>query len=49
MLYALVLAGGRGERLRPYTDDKPKPMVELSGKPLLWYQLSWLKKNAGNK
>ena len=45
MLYALVLAGGRGERLRPYTDDKPKPMVELNGKPLLWYQLSWLKKN----
>ena len=45
MLYALVLAGGRGERLRPYTDNKPKPMVELNGKPLLWYQLSWLKKN----
>jgi NDP-sugar pyrophosphorylase family protein len=39
---AIVLAGGRGERLRPYTNDRPKPMVELKGYPILAYQLSWL-------
>ena len=45
MLYALVLAGGRGERLRPHTDDRPKPMVEAQGKPILWYHLAWLQEN----
>ncbi len=39
---ALVLAGGRGERLRPFTDDRPKPMVPIHGKPLLEYHLHWL-------
>lgn len=39
---AIVLAGGRGERLRPYTIDRPKPMVEVKGYPILAYQLSWL-------
>ena len=41
-MYALVLAGGRGERLRPLTDDVPKPMISLHGKPLLEYQVAWL-------
>jgi NDP-sugar pyrophosphorylase family protein len=40
---AIVLAGGRGERLRPLTNDRPKPMVEVSGVPILAYQLSWLR------
>ncbi|MBI4594933.1 MAG: NTP transferase domain-containing protein, partial [Candidatus Tectomicrobia bacterium] len=40
---ALVLAGGRGERLWPYTKDRPKPMVSINGQPLLYYHLSWLK------
>jgi NDP-sugar pyrophosphorylase family protein len=40
---AIVLAGGRGERLRPFTNDRPKPMVEVSGVPILAYQLSWLR------
>lgn len=39
---AVILAGGRGRRLRPYTDDRPKPMVELNGKPILRHQLEWL-------
>ena len=42
-MYALILAGGRGERLRPLTDSLPKPMVPLNGKPLLWHQVQWMK------
>ncbi len=41
-MYAVVLAGGRGERLRPFTEDRPKPMVEIMGVPILDYQLRWL-------
>lgn len=41
---AIILAGGKGERLRPYTNDRPKPMVEIAGKPILAYQLAQLKK-----
>ena len=41
-MYALVLAGGRGERLRPLTDTVPKPMVQVCGKPILWHQTQWL-------
>lgn len=40
---ALVLAGGKGERLRPLTDDRPKPMVLINGLPLLEYHLRWLR------
>lgn len=43
-MYALVLAGGKGERLRPYTDNRPKPMVEVGDKPILAYQIEWLQR-----
>jgi NDP-sugar pyrophosphorylase family protein len=39
---AIILAGGKGERLRPYTEDRPKPMVSIMGNPLLAYHLRWL-------
>ncbi|MEC4015614.1 nucleotidyltransferase family protein [Streptomyces sp. H27-D2] len=41
---AVVLAGGQGSRLRPYTDDRPKPMVEIPGTgiPIIGHQLAWL-------
>ena len=41
-MYALILAGGMGERLRPLTDTLPKPMVPLCGKPILAHQVEWL-------
>ncbi len=41
-MQAVILAGGRGERLRPFTEDRPKPMVEILGIPILGYQLQWL-------
>ncbi|UGY92130.1 nucleotidyltransferase family protein [Streptomyces gobiensis] len=41
---AVILAGGQGSRLRPYTDDRPKAMVEIpgTGTPIIGHQLSWL-------
>ena len=36
----IILAAGQGTRLRPYTNDRPKCMVELAGKPLLHHQLT---------
>ena len=35
----VILAGGLGTRLRPYTLDVPKPMVRISGKPFIQYQI----------
>lgn len=41
--FALSIAGGRGERLRPLTDNRPKPMVEINGKPIIGYQVDWMR------
>jgi CBS domain-containing protein len=32
---AVIMAGGKGTRLHPYTKDMPKPMLELDGKPII--------------
>ena len=41
---ALVLAAGKGERLRPLTEVTPKPMLELGGRPLIHYPLAMLRR-----
>jgi len=40
---AVILVGGAGLRLRPYTEDVPKCMIPLQGKPLLYWILTWLR------
>lgn len=42
---AFILAGGIGERLKPLTDETPKPMLEVAGKPILLHALNWLEYN----
>jgi MurNAc alpha-1-phosphate uridylyltransferase len=40
---AFILCAGHGTRLRPYTNDRPKPMVEICGKSLIHHALDHLK------
>ena len=40
---AVVLVGGSGLRMRPLTEDVPKCMVPIRGKPLLFWTIAWLK------
>ena len=42
---AVILVGGAGLRLRPITNDLPKCMIPLHGKPLIYWTLTWLKES----
>lgn len=41
---AIILAGGRGKRLKPITDYVPKPLVPLKNVPIIEWQIKYLKK-----
>ena len=41
---AVILAAGKGERLQPLTDYKPKAMLPICNKPLIDYQIEMLRK-----
>lgn len=43
MQIAVILCGGKGTRLHPLTHDVPKPMLPIKGKPVLEYQIEYLK------
>jgi len=40
---ALILAGGFGKRLAPLTNEVPKPLLPVAGKPILVRQIEWLR------
>ncbi len=46
---AIILAGGRGKRLRPITDYVPKPLVPVKNIPIIEWQIKYLKKFGVNE
>src|SRR5208282_212892 len=40
---ALIMAGGFGKRLRPLTERIPKALIEVGGRPIIYWQIKWLK------
>ena len=43
-IYAIILCGGKGLRLRPITKDIPKPLIKIGEKPILFYIIKHLLK-----
>lgn len=46
---AVILAGGLGTRLREETEYRPKPMVEIGGRPILWHIMKQLSQQGLNE
>lgn len=46
---AVILAGGKGLRLKPLTNRSPKAMIEINKRPIAQYQIEWLKNNGIEK
>ena len=46
---AVIMAGGQGKRLRPYTNNCPKPMLEIGGRPMLEILLEQCKESGFRK
>ena len=40
---AVIIAGGKGTRLAPFTDTNPKPMYNINGKPFIYYLIEQIK------
>ncbi|MDX1669866.1 MAG: nucleotidyltransferase family protein [Limnobacter sp.] len=49
MSTAMILAAGRGQRMRPLTDTTPKPMLKVGGKPLIQWHIEALKQAGFNR
>jgi len=45
----VILAGGKGTRLAEETESKPKPMVEIGGKPILWHIMKHYQRHGFNE
>ena len=48
-MQAIILSGGKGQRLSPFTNICPKGMLRIENKPILEYQIEWLKKSGTEK
>ena len=46
---AMILIGGRGTRMAKYTDNNPKCLINMHGKPFIYWLLRFLMKNKVNK
>jgi len=46
---AVILAGGKGERLLPLTLDTPKPLIKINKKPIIYWQIKKLEKSGIKK
>ncbi len=44
-MHAILLVGGRGTRLQPLTDTRPKPMLPIVDQPFLAHQIAWLREH----
>ncbi len=42
----VILAGGKGARLHPLTENMPKPMIDLVGKPVLQHNIEWARRQS---